>query len=195
MLRKFHILTFVRSFKKLHLRSKLKKIYSWNTLRICFHFALRWAQGPLMHISYISLWSEISVRHCLMTNGHCSKTSIRWQEATIFSFCLYQCNKQKNSWNGPKPGLKLKLLLQSPGLSSYQSLGPLLHKPATVGGQSDKHFTLLNYASRVVLTRKLPVYYDSRVVIFGCKMLCRIDHWARKYWARSTFWISSWNLF
>ena len=97
-----------------------------------------------MHISYISLWSEISVTHCLMTNGHCSKTSIRWQEATIFSFCLYQCNKQKNSWNGPKPGLKLKLLLQSPGLSSYQSLGPLLHKPATVGGQSDKHFTLLN---------------------------------------------------
>ena len=46
--------------------------------------------------------------------------------------------------------------------------------PCLSCGQSYKHFTLVNYDSRVVPDLKLPPYYNPRVIIYERKMFLRL---------------------
>ena len=60
-------------------------------------------------------------------------------------------------------------------------------------GQSYKHFTIVNYNSRVVIWANLS-QYNSRVVNYNCKVLYRIDHCSvistteSKYQTRYRYW-------
>ena len=102
------------------------------------------------------------------------------------------------------PSRKLLCLCQAPKIYAAHAWHNSIHVWLLGCGQSFKHFTLINYDSRVVIWGYFPVRYESRVVIYERKMFIRLaTDRKNKYWAlihatlilEHSFWLEFWFLF